>query len=148
VCCPSALQAKELIEAGALHEEDDAVPAHIADACGVRMWDCESVLSRQTNLDNHPGLLQEPQHSRRLRMTSRPGPPVAQPAAEAGAGGEEGAPRRRRGESQDEKRERKAEVKVQQRAARQVKKATKLLYKAGAAGGSTGVEGGARIFPV
>ena len=145
--CASALQAKELIEAGALHEEDDAVPARITDACAARMWDCESVLSRQTNLDNHPGLLQEPQHARRTRTTSRPAPCAAAPAAGAGAGDEEGAPQRSHGESQDEKKERKAEVKAQQRAARQVKKATKLMYKAGAVGRSTGLDGGIRIFP-
>ena len=44
---------------GALRENDDAAAVedpHIA-AC---IWDCETVLSNYSNIDNHPGLLSEP----------------------------------------------------------------------------------------
>ena len=44
---------------GALRENDDAgvvKDPHVA-ACN---WDCETVLSNYSNIDNHPGLLSEP----------------------------------------------------------------------------------------
>ena len=53
------LQARELVMSGALRENDDAAVVedpHIA-ACN---WDCETVLSNYSNIDNHPGLLSEP----------------------------------------------------------------------------------------
>ena len=55
----SLLQARELVMSGALRENDDAAAVedpHIV-ACN---WDCETVLSNYSNIDNHPGLLSEP----------------------------------------------------------------------------------------
>ena len=53
------LQAKELVHSGVLRENDDAglVEELQPSACN---WDCESVLSNYSNIDNHPGLLFEP----------------------------------------------------------------------------------------
>lgn len=60
------IQAKELLQASLL-DEGAYVPVVPASGDGMlhtRQWDCESVLSMQTNLDNHPSLLGEPSSSR------------------------------------------------------------------------------------
>ncbi len=95
-------------------------------------WDCESVLSLRSNLDNHPALLAEPGRPRRgcfsawpdpgasaapIRLSAKTGLPVGFTGATGAAGdgasaaGESAASSvRRRDESAEEKRERKAAV--------------------------------------
>lgn len=60
------VQAKELLQAGLLDEGTEIRPLQIQGdgMFDSRVWDCESVLSMQTNLDNHPSLLEEPSSSR------------------------------------------------------------------------------------
>lgn len=52
-------QTRELVMSGLLRESDDAglVEELQPSACN---WDCETVLSNYSNIDNHPGLLLEP----------------------------------------------------------------------------------------
>lgn len=56
------MQARELLDASLLDEGNEVVVAEARRDRDVNAkgWDCESVLSMQTNLDNHPSLLQEP----------------------------------------------------------------------------------------
>ena len=159
-------QAKELISAGLLLEEDDVVPAHLLPAWSAQAWDCESVLSRHSTLDNHPGLLAEPRHARRQHRAAHSrlvahqegleadGAEAARgadgDAATVGAGTEGLSQGSRAGESCEEKRERKAEVKAQRRVAREVKKASSKMYKAGSLAARTAshADGGVRVFPL
>ena len=161
----SRLQAKELINAGLLLEEDDVVPARISPEWSARACDCESVLSRHSNLDNRPWLLSEPRCTRRQSKASTqhstvgavPEEPPQGDSADAsqeapdGGGAIAGAAAeqlihlpRRSGESRAEHRERKAGVKVQRRVARQTKKAQKC--KAGLS--APGTSGGVRVYPI
>ena len=43
-------------------------------------WDCESVLSMRSNLDNHPARIAEPAHSRKPRLGFGAPPDVGRPA--------------------------------------------------------------------
>lgn len=56
------MQARELLDASLLDEGNEVVVTEARSDRDVdaKGWDCESVLSMQTNLDNHPSLLQEP----------------------------------------------------------------------------------------
>ena len=47
---------------GVLRENDDAGLVEEVQPCC--MWDCETVLSNYSNIDNHPGLLTEPKSRR------------------------------------------------------------------------------------
>ena len=53
------MQAKELVMSGMLRESDDAGLVEEQQPFGCN-WDCETVLSNYSNIDNHPGLLSEP----------------------------------------------------------------------------------------
>ena len=101
-------------------------------------WDCESVLSLRSNLDNHPGRIAEPGHSRkprtdfaasgsgqptRITLSAKTGLPVSD-ATRTGTGRQPGdgeaftaspqggsAAPPRRGETAEEKKARKAATK-------------------------------------
>ena len=160
-CAEWWVQAKELVNAGLLTEEGDIVSTHTIDAWAVREWDCESVLSRVTNLDNHPGRLQEPRHAKpRGALTAG----RARLGDSQGAPGEQGADpcdsafvpaegrcldmQRTRSETVEDKRARKAAVKAQRRVARCVKKETKEQYKAASSKAARQADGGIRVFPM
>ena len=89
-------------------------------------WDCESVLTTLSNLDNHPGRILEPSLRRRplqqgqIQLSSKTGLPVGRSGGvqQGTAVSRIGKPRRQqqqqqrqRGESCEEKRARKAAVK-------------------------------------
>ena len=124
-------------------------------------WDCESVLSLRSNLDNHPGTIETPSSRRRreraarpegeggdepgvlrdgIRLSHRHGIAVdflergagGQPREERGRFGEGAGKARERAETAEEKRARKAAVKAAQREARAAKKELKTLFKQGA----------------
>ena len=65
-----AMQTKELLRIAAEEEEAPAKPStsgtRIIDDAPEQRWDCESVLSMRSNLDNHPGVISE-QSNRRYR---------------------------------------------------------------------------------
>ena len=124
-------------------------------------WDCESVLSLRSNLDNHPGTIETPSSRRRreraarpegeggnepgflqggIRLSNRHG--IAVDFLERGPGGGdreergrfgEGAGKaREKAETAEDKKARKAAVKAAQREARAAKKELKTLFKQGA----------------
>ena len=124
-------------------------------------WDCESVLSLRSNLDNHPGTIETPSRRCRreraarpegeggnelgvlqggIRLSNRHG--IAVDFLERGAGGGgreergrfgEGAGKaREKAETAEDKKARKAAVKAAQREARAAKKELKTLFKQGA----------------
>ena len=125
-------------------------------------WDCESVLSLRSNLDNHPGTIETPSGRPRkeraprvpqgdaaggsrlgegIRLSSRHG--IAVDYLERGGGtgvrnaergryGEGTGKAREKKETAEEKRARKAAVKATQREARASKKELKTLFKQGA----------------
>ena len=64
------MQTKELLRIAEEEEEAPAKPStsgtRIIDDAPEQRWDCESVLSLHSNLDNHPGVISE-QSNRRYR---------------------------------------------------------------------------------
>ncbi len=64
------MQTKELLRIAEEEEEAPAKPStsgtRIIDDAPEQRWDCESVLSLRSNLDNHPGVISE-QPNRRYR---------------------------------------------------------------------------------
>ena len=124
-------------------------------------WDCESVLSLRSNLDNHPGTIETPSSRRRreraarpegeggnepgvlqggIRLSNRHG--IAVDFLERGPGrgdreehgrfGEGAGKAREKAETAEDKKARKAAVKAAQREARAAKKELKTLFKQGA----------------
>ncbi|CAL5222515.1 g4890 [Coccomyxa viridis] len=135
-------KAKELVMSGMLRDSDDAglVEELQPSACN---WDCETVLSNYSNIDNHPGVLHEPSGRSRPPRWSRNTHPEAatgmtslansaQASKEAGAGpsGCQTNTRLQRSktETAEEKRQRKQLVREARRQARIKKKNTKELY--------------------
>lgn len=119
-------------------------------------WDCESVLSLRSNLDNHPGKIVEPSNKKKytpamggiIELSSKTGLPAGygvpnpcHPAAtssheEEGEDDQEGSEDlqrvnlvRPKNETPEEKKARKAAVKEMRRSARAAKKEVKTLYK-------------------
>ena len=76
-CCPdrtTTLQTRELLRIAEEEEEEAAakpstVGSRFAHDTPQQQWDCESVLSLRSNLDNHPGTISE-QSSRRYKPAS------------------------------------------------------------------------------
>ena len=64
------MQTKELLRIAEEEEEAPAKPStsgtRVIDDAPEQRWDCESVLSLRSNLDNHPGVISE-QSNRRYR---------------------------------------------------------------------------------
>lgn len=121
------VQAREHLQAA---EQRSEPAAHAASHWGEEdspreRWDCESVLTALSNLDNHPGKITEPPRSKqgpkqRIHLSAKSGLPVRH--AEPAQGGEQQAGPgvgqlrhpampRRQGETPEQKRERKAAVK-------------------------------------
>ncbi|KAJ6412072.1 hypothetical protein OIU84_005189 [Salix udensis] len=87
-------------------------------------WDCETIVSTYSNLDNHPAKIGAPETARKK----------IKPAAEKLKGAPslqmEQQKRKQNGqETKDEKKERKAAVKEEKREARRMKKEMKELYR-------------------
>ncbi|KAF7833478.1 protein LTV1-like protein [Senna tora] len=121
------------------------------------VWDCETIVSTYSNLDNHPGKIEAPEVTRRKRLSQTvsaalssctpvislkgkeklpvdflPGSkkPAPEKVKDVGATRTEQSKRKQHGqESKEEKKERKAAVKEERREARRVKKEMKGLYK-------------------
>jgi len=101
-----------------------------------RDWDCESVLSMNSNLSNRPGRIAT------IRVAKKPGNPLkpVQETADTAEGSDESEEEdvvdlpdvnttRPRGETTEERRERKAGVKEMRRICRKMKKDSKETYK-------------------
>ena len=77
------MQAKEALRSAEDAERQGAPEATqmvaVADPLRER-WDCESVLSLRSNLDNHPARIAEPGHSRKPRAGFEAGPDARRPA--------------------------------------------------------------------
>ncbi|PRW56768.1 LTV1-like protein [Chlorella sorokiniana] len=56
-------------ESGAASRREERVPTYLQPQERER-WDCESILSLRSNLDNHPGRISEPRTARRPRAAS------------------------------------------------------------------------------
>lgn len=120
------------------------------------VWDCETIVSTYTNLDNHPGKIETPWATRKKKLTETvtaafssaspiislsgkaklpvdlPGgrKPAAEKVKDATTEKTEQYKRKQHGlESKEEKKERKAAVKEERREARRTKKEMKELYK-------------------
>ncbi|XP_039169114.1 protein LTV1 homolog [Eucalyptus grandis] len=121
------------------------------------VWDCESIVSTYSNLDNHPGKIEAPMGARKKKLASTISvalgaanplislkgkeklpvdylPRGMKSSAEKVKGGSVSRneqPRRKQHgqESKEEKKERKAAVKEERREARRMKKETKELYR-------------------
>ena len=113
-------------------------------------WDCESVLSLRSNLENHPARIAEPQRCAggrgggAIKLSNKTGIPLAAvvegdvPAPASSSGSDEGhleddfellLLERRKDETPEEKRVRKAAVKEAQRDARASKKALRTMFR-------------------
>nr|XP_010909610.1 protein LTV1 homolog [Elaeis guineensis] len=118
------------------------------------VWDCETIVSTYSNLDNHPGKIQAPENPKKRIPKNFPGDLVAKSNVIALRGKEklpveylpqkkktgenlkttvksdaDKPKRRQRGESKEDKKERKAAVKEEKREARRAKKELKGLYR-------------------
>ncbi|PNX74119.1 LTV1-like protein, partial [Trifolium pratense] len=121
------------------------------------VWDCETIVSTYSNLDNHPGMIEIPGFTRKKKLTETvtaafsssnpiislsgkaklpadflPGgrKPAAEKVKDVSTEKTELYKRKKHGlESKEEKKERKAAVKEERREARRTKKEMKELYK-------------------
>eukprot|EP01090_Pellita_catalonica_P009054 TRINITY_DN2011_c0_g1_i1.p1 TRINITY_DN2011_c0_g1~~TRINITY_DN2011_c0_g1_i1.p1 ORF type:complete len:256 (+),score=98.70 TRINITY_DN2011_c0_g1_i1:46-813(+) len=102
-------------------------------------WDCESILSTYSNLENHPKILGEEESikkkPKKIQLSSRSGIPLGVLPKKKEKKKELpkksrnlGAPRPK-GEAAEMKRQRKRELKEQRRQRREEKKLTKIAYK-------------------
>ncbi|QDZ24451.1 hypothetical protein HOP50_13g69900 [Chloropicon primus] len=95
-------------------------------------WDCESVLSMVSNLDNHPALLSSASAKPRKHRNPAPIEEVAEDSEEEEEDAtvlDDGAFVRKKGETAEEKKARKQAVKQAKREARARKKEKKIEYK-------------------
>lgn len=118
-------------------------------------WDCETIVTTYTNLDNHPGKIYAPETARRKKLSETvakaltsdgkiitlqgkeklpveflPGRKAEQTVDKAKIPKAEPVKRKIHGqESKEEKKERKNAVKTEKREARKMKKETKELYR-------------------
>uniref|UniRef100_A0A061QKM3 Protein LTV1 n=1 Tax=Tetraselmis sp. GSL018 TaxID=582737 RepID=A0A061QKM3_9CHLO len=113
----------------------------------VEKWDCESILSLRSNLDNHPRCISEPRRGGRpfpagrekIELSAKTGLPINRQSGGATAMSSDGSSGdavsiatssvRRKDESREEKKARKAAVKEAQRQARARKKDLKQMFK-------------------
>ncbi|GKU90046.1 hypothetical protein SLEP1_g4093 [Rubroshorea leprosula] len=137
--------------------EDDKVAVVEESSDESEQWDCETIISTYSNLDNHPGKIGAPAIARRKKLVeavfgslSATSPVISlrgkeklpvdhlphgkKTAAEKvkGVGGSKTEQLKRRPhghETKEEKKERKAAVKEERREARKVKKEMKGLYR-------------------
>ncbi|ERN05893.1 hypothetical protein AMTRI_Chr10g231200 [Amborella trichopoda] len=117
------------------------------------VWDCESVISTYSNLDNHPAKIGSPEKPRKklselvsrkqdiksplISLGGKEKLPVEflplgkkmDSAGEVKSGGQEKRGRVRFGETKEEKKERKTAIKGERREARRAKKELKCVYR-------------------
>ncbi|KAL5546051.1 hypothetical protein UlMin_005738 [Ulmus minor] len=120
------------------------------------VWDCETIVTTYSNLDNHPGKIGAPEVTRRKKLAEtvsgalnstnhlislkgkdmlpvdflpRGGKPAPEKVKPASLRTEQQKRKQHGQESKEEKKERKAAVKEERREARRVKKEMKGLYK-------------------
>ena len=125
------MQAKEHVRAAEQRPDSSAERAinHWEEHDPKEQWDCESVLTCMSNLDNHPGKIMEPggrrrpcqQPLQRIHLSSKTGLPVTPSAKIAREADAAVTPDRsvlpswhqqhRRGETAEQKRERKVAAK-------------------------------------
>lgn len=105
-------------------------------------WDCATIVSTYSNLDNHPGKITAPENPKRKTLISLRGKEklpveflphkrksVENLTTKVNSGDDKPKWKPRSEESKDEKKERKAAVKGERKEARQAKKELKVLYK-------------------
>lgn len=137
------------------HDEDVVIEEESSDES--EGWDCETIVSTYSKLDNHPGKIGAPEVSRKKKLAESVSgafkatnhiislkgkeklpldflPVGSKPTTEKVKGGDkliaEQQKRKQHGqESKEEKKERKAAVKEEKREARRVKKEMKGLYR-------------------
>ncbi|KAK9819819.1 hypothetical protein WJX72_002761 [[Myrmecia] bisecta] len=131
----------------------DGLPHYLEEDEQAERWDCESVLSLRSNLDNHPAQIGESGMKPRLgqralahqiRLSGKTGMPVGYVGPQKKAASESGQelrddasvlshssplPPRVKGEGAEEKKQRKQAVKEAKRDARATKKDLKVMYK-------------------
>lgn len=119
------------------------------------VWDCETIVSTYSNLDNHPGKIGAPEGRRKKKLAEKVSEPLSALSHVISLKGKEKLPvdylphgrksaiekvvttlrkdeqkRKQHGqESKEEKKERKTAVKEERREARRVKKEVKELYR-------------------
>ncbi|PIA16122.1 hypothetical protein COEREDRAFT_81560 [Coemansia reversa NRRL 1564] len=95
-------------------------------------WDCQSILSTYSTLDNHPAIIHEGNNTPRIRVSGKSGFPVVEGTHDESTGREKGGENkgvaRRRDETPDEKRARKKQQQDEKRARREQKKDTREEY--------------------
>jgi protein LTV1 len=92
-------------------------------------WDCESIISTYSNLENHPTLISEDKPNR-IKLSRKTGMPLnVLPKTEKIKGGDTVTEKGRKGESKDEKKARKLATKQEKKVNRIEKKATKQAFK-------------------
>ena len=101
-------------------------------------WDCESVLSMKSNLDNHPGKIEDP--GRKIQLNKHGFPYLPRQRASDDGGAEEEPivavnvkpiiQARKKNETAEEKKARKTTVKETAKAARIAKKELKVMFAA------------------
>jgi len=100
-------------------------------------WDCESILSTYSNLDNHPGLIVEPSSKpQKIRLSNKTGMPLGvlptKPSKKEVAEEEErqeNLGKARGEETPEQKKERKRQIKEMKKIQRENKKAYKTAFK-------------------
>jgi len=94
-------------------------------------WDCESILSTYSNLENHPSLIIEPE--KRIKLNKRGFPNLPQ-ESESESNEEETEKQntgvaRKKIETAEEKKQRKKELKNEKKVKREQKKEMKLIFR-------------------
>ncbi|KAJ2367741.1 Protein ltv1 [Coemansia sp. RSA 2610] len=118
-------------------EQDDAEIAEMFREKERTPWDCQSILSTYSTLDNHPATIYE-ERAPRIRVSRKSGFPIVEPVDAASDNESDGdgddEPRenkgqaRPKGESAEEKRARKKQVQEQRRLRREQKRENRGVY--------------------
>ncbi|KAK7314540.1 hypothetical protein VNO77_33066 [Canavalia gladiata] len=148
---------KEYAEGYEVEDEDKDLVLVQESSDESEVWDCETIVSTYSNLDNHPGKIGAPEVTRKEKLTETmfaalssssqiislkgkeklpsdflPGgwKPAAEKVKSLSTARTEQHKRKQHGlESKEEKKERKAAVKEERREARRIKKEMKELYR-------------------
>ncbi|XP_061356887.1 uncharacterized protein LOC133301284 [Gastrolobium bilobum] len=148
---------KEYAEVYEVEDKDKDVVLVQESSDESEVWDCETIVSTYTNLDNHPGKIEAPEVTRKKKLAEAVSAALSSSSQIISLRGKEKLPidflpsgrkpafekvegpstakseqykRKQHGlESKEEKKERKTAVKEERREARRVKKEMKGLYK-------------------
>ncbi|KAI4323832.1 hypothetical protein L6164_023408 [Bauhinia variegata] len=148
---------KEYAERYEIEDEDKEVVVVQESSDESEAWDCETIVSTYSNLDNHPGLIEAPEVRRKKKLAETVSTALRSSSHLISLRGKEKLPvdflpssrksaaelekrvgtmrteqysRKQQGkESKEEKKERKAAVKEERREARRLKKEMKGLYR-------------------